>query len=62
MMISIHPGTTDTDLSVPFQKGVKPDKLFPVENSVGLMLNVVWNSNLTETGKFFAFDGVEIPW
>ena len=62
VMISIHPGTTDTDLSVPFQKGVKPDKLFSVEKSVGLMLNVVWNANLAETGKFFAFDGVEIPW
>lgn len=25
--VALHPGTTDTDLSVPFQKNVKPEKL-----------------------------------
>ena len=62
MMISIHPGTTDTDLSVPFQKNVKSDKLFTVEKSVGLMLNVIFESTLEQTGKFYAFDGTEIQW
>lgn len=62
MVLSIHPGTTDTDLSVPFQKGVKPEKLFPVEKSVGLMLNVVWEADMEQTGKFFDFAGIEIPW
>lgn len=61
-MLSIHPGTTDTDLSIPFQKNVKTDKLFSVEKSVGLMLNVIWGANLEQTGKFYAFDGTEIPW
>ena len=63
LTMSIHPGTTDTDLSIPFQKNVQPDKLFTVDYSVEKMLDVIWSkSNLLETGKFFAYDGTEIPW
>lgn len=62
MVMSIHPGTTDTDLSMPFQKNVKSDKLFSVEKSVGLMLNVVWGAGLEQSGKFYDYAGEEIPW
>ena len=62
LTMSIHPGTTDTDLSIPFQKNVQPDKLFTVEYSVGCMLDVIWSRTLTDTGKFYAYDGTEIPW
>ena len=60
--MSIHPGTTDTDLSVPFQKNVKSEKLFSVEKSCGLMLNVVWAAGIEQTGKFYDYAGEEIPW
>ena len=63
LTMSIHPGTTDTDLSIPFQKNVQPNKLFTVDYSVGKMLDVIWSkTSLLETGKFFAYDGTEIPW
>lgn len=62
MVMSIHPGTTDTELSEPFQKNVKSDKLFSVEKSVSLMLNVIWGAGLEETGGFFDYAGEEIPW
>ena len=62
MAISIHPGTTDTDLSVPFQKNVAPGKLFPVAYSVDQMLQVIWKANMKDNGKFFAYDGTEIEW
>jgi hypothetical protein len=62
MVMSIHPGTTDTELSEPFQKNVKADKLFSVEKSVSLMLNVIWGAGLEETGRFFDYAGEEIPW
>eukprot|EP00596_Hydrurales_sp_CCMP1899_P002489 CAMPEP_0119051366 /NCGR_PEP_ID=MMETSP1177-20130426/73010_1 /TAXON_ID=2985 /ORGANISM="Ochromonas sp, Strain CCMP1899" /LENGTH=285 /DNA_ID=CAMNT_0007030551 /DNA_START=135 /DNA_END=992 /DNA_ORIENTATION=+ len=62
MVMSIHPGTTDTDLSVPFQKNVKTDMLFTTEKSCGLMLNVIFNADMEQTGKFFAYDGSEIAW
>ena len=32
--ISLHPGTTDTDLSKPFQRNVQEGRLFPVEFTV----------------------------
>jgi NAD(P)-dependent dehydrogenase (short-subunit alcohol dehydrogenase family) len=62
VVLSLHPGTTDTDLSLPFQKNVVPGKLFPVEYSVNKMLDVIWNSGLDDTGKVFAYDGSEIPY
>ena len=58
----MHPGTTDTDLSLPFQKNVAPGKLFSAEFSVAQMLDVIWKAGLEENGKFFAYDGSEIPW
>ena len=39
--VALHPGTTDTDLSKPFQKNVKPDKLFTREFSVSQMLGEI---------------------
>jgi hypothetical protein len=62
MSLSLHPGTTDTDLSVPFQKNVAAGKLFPVQYSVAQMLDVVWSRGMDSTGKFYAYDGQEIPW
>jgi hypothetical protein len=58
----MHPGTTDTDLSVPFQKNVKPEKLFTPAFSVSAMLEVVDSVGEQQTGKFFAYDGQEIPY
>lgn len=33
-VVGLHPGTTDTDLSSPFQKNVRKGRLFPVEFTV----------------------------
>ena len=62
IVLSLHPGTTDTDLSVPFQKNVPHEKLFPAWYSCGAMLDVVWGASQSQSGKFFAWDGSEIPW
>ena len=34
IVVTLHPGTTDTHLSQPFQKNVPPEKLFSVERTV----------------------------
>mmetsp|Transcript_764 Transcript_764/g.1031 ORF Transcript_764/g.1031 Transcript_764/m.1031 type:complete len:131 (+) Transcript_764:3-395(+) len=62
IVISCHPGTTDTDLSKPFQKNIQRDKLFSVESSVSMMLEVIWKLQPNDSGKFFAYDGSEIPY
>ncbi|OMO83184.1 Short-chain dehydrogenase/reductase SDR [Corchorus capsularis] len=60
--ILLHPGTVDTDLSKPFQRNVPADKLFTKEFSVQKLLNIINNTKLQDNGKFFAWDGQEIPW
>mmetsp|Transcript_16882 Transcript_16882/g.21680 ORF Transcript_16882/g.21680 Transcript_16882/m.21680 type:complete len:344 (+) Transcript_16882:61-1092(+) len=61
-VISLHPGTTDTDLSVPFQKNVKPEKLFTPQFTVTSLMNVVDSLEEKNTGGFYAYDGTSIPW
>lgn len=60
--ILLHPGTVDTDLSRPFQRNVPDDKLFTAEFSVQKLLSIVDNAKSSDNGKFFAWDGQEIPW
>ncbi|KAG4946173.1 hypothetical protein AAZX31_15G129500 [Glycine max] len=60
--ILLHPGTVDTDLSKPFQRNVPPDKLFTKEFSVQKLLSIINNVKIHDNGKFFAWDGKEIPW
>ena len=58
--VALHPGTTDTGLSVPFQKNVKPEKLFTTEYTVSSLLQVLDGLQPEDTGGFFAFDGSKI--
>merc|ERR1719482_380017 len=55
--VALHPGTTDTDLSVPFQANVKPEKLFTVKYTVDSLLAVLDGLQPEDSGGFFAFDG-----
>ena len=38
VIVGLHPGTVDTGLSKPFQKGVPPNKLFSPEQSAAYLL------------------------
>jgi NAD(P)-dependent dehydrogenase (short-subunit alcohol dehydrogenase family) len=58
--ISFHPGTTDTDLSKPFQGNVKEGSLFPVEFTVNQVLNVVDAIDEKHTGGFYDWAGQAI--
>lgn len=60
--VSLHPGTTDTDLSRPYQANVPPGKLFSPERTVGQLLAVLDSVTTDSTGRFLAWDGSEIPW
>lgn len=59
---SIHPGTTDTALSEPFQKNVPEHKLFSPEQTAGYIWGVIDTLTPEQTGKFWAWDGQEIEW
>jgi hypothetical protein len=60
--IALHPGTTDTGLSRPFQSGVPPQQLFAPERTVRQLLAVIDRLTPADTGRFFAWDGSGIPW
>ncbi|XP_043688083.1 C-factor-like isoform X2 [Telopea speciosissima] len=60
--ILLHPGTVDTDLSRPFQRNVPESKLFTKEFSVQKLLSIIDGVKSNDNGKFFAWDGQEIPW
>lgn len=60
--VALHPGTTDTDLSRPFQANVPPGKLFSTERTVQQLLAVIDRLQPADTGRFLAWDGSEIPW
>ena len=59
---ALHPGTTDTPLSRPFQQNVAADQLFSASQSVNYMMQVVERLSANETGKFWSFDGETLPW
>lgn len=59
---ALHPGTTDTGLSRPFQKNVPADQLFSPQQSVAYMMQVIGRLQPGDSGKFWSFDGEELPW
>ncbi|EDX86042.1 oxidoreductase, short chain dehydrogenase/reductase family [Synechococcus sp. PCC 7335] len=62
ILVMLHPGTTDTGLSKPFQRGVAPEKLFSTERTVTQLLSVLENVTIKDSGAFFSWDGSRLPW
>jgi NAD(P)-dependent dehydrogenase (short-subunit alcohol dehydrogenase family) len=58
----LHPGTTDTDLSQPFQRGVPPERLFSVDRTVSQLLAALDGLTPADSGEFFSWDGTRLPW
>lgn len=58
--VALHPGTVDTGLSKPFQRGVPAEKLFTPKHSAERLLTVLDALTSAESGRIFAWDGAEI--
>lgn len=58
--VALHPGTVDTGLSKPFQRGVPAEKLFTPAYSAGRLLAVLDGLIPAQSGRIFAWDGAEI--
>ncbi len=58
----LHPGTVNTNLSKPFHKYVPEDKLFSPQKASNCMIEILRQQKPLNSGKFFAWDGKEIPW
>lgn len=61
VVAGLHPGTVNTALSVPFQRGVSPEKLFATAHSAERMLAVLDALTPADSGGVFAWDGQRIP-
>jgi len=61
-VLMLHPGTTDTPLSKPFQAFVPPDALFTPERAAAYLLDVLLQQGPDQSGSFLAWDGQPIPW
>jgi hypothetical protein len=57
---ALHPGTVDTGLSKPFQKNVRPDRLFSVEAAAKKLLEVIDGLTPAQSGDCFAWDGKQV--
>lgn len=62
IVVTLHPGTTDTRLSRPFQGNVPAEKLFSVERTVSQLLTVIEQLQPEDSGQFFSWDGSRLPW
>lgn len=58
LIVGLHPGTVDTGLSAPFQRG---HKLFTPTESAGYMLTVLDGLTTEDSGHLYAWDGARIP-
>jgi NAD(P)-dependent dehydrogenase (short-subunit alcohol dehydrogenase family) len=62
VVAALHPGTVDTGLSLPFQRGVAPDRLFTGAVSAAHLLAVIDRLTPADSGGLFAWDGTRVVW
>lgn len=58
----LHPGTTASPLSQPFQNSVRPDGLFSPARAAEQLLTVLEGQSPERSGAFLAWDGETVPW
>lgn len=59
--VALHPGTVQSALSAPFQRGVPPGKLFTPQVAAGHLLGLLDQLGPCDSGHAFAWDGARIP-
>ena len=61
-IVSVHPGTTDTELSAPFQRNLPPGQLQRPESTASRLANVAAGLGPQQTGLLLNWDGSALPW
>ena len=60
IIVGLHPGTVDSNLSKPFQSNIPDGKLFTPEYSVGKLLKVLDSLTVESSGRCFSWEGKEV--
>ncbi|BFM08514.1 SDR family NAD(P)-dependent oxidoreductase [Halioxenophilus aromaticivorans] len=61
VLVGLHPGTVDSELSKPFQRNVAPQKLFTPSYSAECLMAVLGSKTNIDSGQVFAWDNTPIP-
>lgn len=61
-VLALHPGTTDSNLSLPFQKNVPEGKLFTAQRTAEQLVAIIAKAEPANTGSFYNWDGELLPW
>lgn len=61
-VLALHPGTTDTALSKPFQTNVPEGKLFESSYVAHQLVDIIRNATPDKSGHFYAYDGEQLSW
>lgn len=61
IVLALHPGTTDTNLSKPFTTNTSY-KVHTPEETAKNILKVINHREISDSGKFLSWDGSEIEW
>lgn len=61
-VLLFHPGTTDTNLSKPFQRNLPENQLHSPESTASALLKIINNSTCNDSGKFISYEGSDIEW
>ena len=61
-VLALHPGTTDTPLSKPFQRNVPAHKLFSPQRAARQLATLIDGAGEKDHGRFIAWDGRDLPW
>ncbi|CAH0530269.1 SDR family oxidoreductase [Vibrio hippocampi] len=62
VVLALHPGTTDSELSKPFQANVPQGKLFRPEKVACDIIHILQCHRPEASGQFIAYDGTIVPW
>ena len=60
VVVGLHPGTVDSELSKPFQKGLREGQLTEPERAAQNLLGVLSRLGPHDSGKVFDFAGIEV--
>ncbi|QYF87235.1 SDR family NAD(P)-dependent oxidoreductase [Brevundimonas sp. PAMC22021] len=61
VVTGLHPGTVNTPLSLPFQKGLAPDRLFAPAYAVDRLVEVMDRLTPADSGGVFDWAGQRLP-
>lgn len=59
--VTLHPGTVDTAMSKPFQRGLQSGQLVTPRTSADNLLRVIDRLSPEDTGHLLAWDGSKVP-